>query len=333
MNTVDIPKISVIVPVYNGSKYLSVMVDSILAQTYRDFELLLIDDGSTDGSSNIIDDYAKKDDRVKAFHKSNGGLSSARNYGLDNACGKYIVFADCDDYMYPDNLEVMYNEIQGFDLLVCNYAQGYRSEFEQIKRNAIIRSRAFAENIEELSKNILEIDVWYMAMCWNKMYLRSCIEDNNLRFRNIKSEDEVWSYEFLNYANSVKRIDWMGLCYFHNPGSLGNGHKAIPEMDWFRTMDDLYSRLYKKLNINNKSYDNRVNFRFIIRLTSFLLKGYYPDTKVSRQERINRWKDARCLMHRLICDNKYLTKRNRFVMWILKTKVEKIFDPILFAAI
>lgn len=93
------PKISVIVPVYNVEKYLRRCIDSILAQTFTDFELLLIDDGSKDNSGDICDGYAMKDERVRVFHKKNGGVSSARNLGLDNAKGEWVSFVDADDYL------------------------------------------------------------------------------------------------------------------------------------------------------------------------------------------------------------------------------------------
>ena len=98
------PKISVIVPVYNAEKYLHRCIDSILSQTFTDFELLLIDDGSKDGSGAICDEYAAKDNRVRVFHKENGGVSSARNLGLDNACGEWVTFVDADDYVRPSYL-------------------------------------------------------------------------------------------------------------------------------------------------------------------------------------------------------------------------------------
>lgn len=93
------PKISVIVPVYNVEKYLRRCIDSILAQTFTDFELLLIDDGSKDNSRDLCDGYAMKDERVRVFHKKNGGVSSARNLGLDNAKGEWVSFVDADDYL------------------------------------------------------------------------------------------------------------------------------------------------------------------------------------------------------------------------------------------
>ena len=96
--------ISVIVPVYNAEKYLSRCIDSILVQRFNDLELLLIDDGSKDGSGKICDEFAEKDKRIKVFHKVNGGVSSARNYGLEKSNGEYVTFVDADDYLLPETI-------------------------------------------------------------------------------------------------------------------------------------------------------------------------------------------------------------------------------------
>ena len=118
------PLISVIIPVYNREKYLHKCVNSLLAQTYANLEILLIDDGSTDNSRKILDDYAVKDSRVKVIYKNNGGVSSARNYGLKLAKGEYIGFVDSDDYIEPDMYEYLYNLITVYecDISVCAVA-------------------------------------------------------------------------------------------------------------------------------------------------------------------------------------------------------------------
>ena len=113
------PTISVIVPVYNAEKYLHRCIDSVLAQTYTDFELLLIDDGSKDQSGEICDEYAQKDARVRVFHQENGGVSSARNLGLDNAKGEWVTFVDSDDWAKPYYIEHLVASIDGADLVVA----------------------------------------------------------------------------------------------------------------------------------------------------------------------------------------------------------------------
>ena len=113
------PTISVIVPVYNVEKYLRCCVDSILAQTFTDIEVLLVDDGSTDGSGAICDEYAEKDSRVRVFHKENGGVSSARNLGLDEAIGKWIMFVDSDDMVAPVICELLHNHADDGVMPTC----------------------------------------------------------------------------------------------------------------------------------------------------------------------------------------------------------------------
>ena len=114
------PLISIIVPIYNVEKYLSRCINSVLSQTFPDFELLLIDDGSTDKSGYICDGYAQKDSRIKVFHIENGGVSAARNYGLDNARGEWITFVDADDWIDKDMYYKLYNiwKIKSISLLI-----------------------------------------------------------------------------------------------------------------------------------------------------------------------------------------------------------------------
>lgn len=124
------PKISVIVPVYNVEKYLHRCIDSILAQTFTDFELLLIDDGSTDGSGAICDEYATKDNRVRVFHKENGGVSSARNLGLDNMRGGYLTFVDSDDWVDSTYLGELI-EYSDADLVVSDFIVEGESQWNE----------------------------------------------------------------------------------------------------------------------------------------------------------------------------------------------------------
>ena len=117
------PDISVIVPVYKAEKYMHRCVDSILAQTFTNFELILVDDGSPDGSGTLCDQYAQKDNRVKVIHKENGGVASARQCGIDNATGEYTIHADPDDWVEPNMLQELYNKAKELDadMVICDF--------------------------------------------------------------------------------------------------------------------------------------------------------------------------------------------------------------------
>ena len=117
------PKVSVIVPIYKAESYLYKCIDSLLTQKLADIEILLIDDGSPDGSGMICDEYARKDSRVKVFHKSNGGVASARQCGLDHACGEYVIHADPDDWVESDMLQSLYEKAveEDADMVICDF--------------------------------------------------------------------------------------------------------------------------------------------------------------------------------------------------------------------
>ena len=123
-------KVSVIVPIYNVEEYINKCIDSILNQTFREFELILVDDGSTDNSGNICDTYKSIDNRVRVIHKDNGGLSDARNFGIEAATGEFLYFIDGDDFIHEDTLESMYNSIMktNSDISVCNMIRYYGEE-------------------------------------------------------------------------------------------------------------------------------------------------------------------------------------------------------------
>lgn len=166
-----IPTISVIVPVYNVEKYLHRCIDSILIQSFTDFELLLIDDGSPDNCGAICDEYAAKDARVRVFHKKNGGVSSARNLGLDSACGKYIVFIDSDDYVSNDYLEEL-----------LSYRKGTNSDLIAISRKLDALNSKVTLSREKYTLLFSLYKFYKSCPPWGKLYCRDIIEQYNLRF-------------------------------------------------------------------------------------------------------------------------------------------------------
>ena len=193
-----LPQISVIVPVYNTESYLHQCIDSILNQSFKDFELLLIDDGSKDGSGKICDVYAEKDSRIRVWHQENQGVSVARNVGLENAQGEWIYFPDSDDIVVENAFEIMMKMItENIDYVIGGY-EIYDEEgnstyaISERKQHVITRDEALMEMFAPT-------DYRYQGYLWNKLFKAAIIRDNNLRFvKGIKfNEDRLYNVEYL----------------------------------------------------------------------------------------------------------------------------------------
>lgn len=201
------PMVSIIMPVYNAHKYVGKTIESILNQTYHDFELIIVDDGATDGSGKICDDYAKQDLRIVMIHQKNGGICNARNVGLNMARGKYIAFCDHDDLYQNSYLELAIREAEKTkaDLVKFSYQSQYSRD------NIVIRS--FQEKVphkeylvEELIKNHYELLNKVVRVLWNGLYKKSVIDDENIRFdENIRAgmEDFVFNLQLLKKISKV----------------------------------------------------------------------------------------------------------------------------------
>lgn len=201
-------KISVIVPVYNAEKYLRRCVDSILAQTFTDFELLLVDDGSTDASGAICDEYASADARVRVFHKPNGGVSSARNLGLDNARGEWIAFADADDYLLPKWSVVASSELKNVDMVVAGIE--IRSHNNSTERVAVRFEGTPKEWMENGDASKMR------GALWNKFFRHDVVSNHLMRLDtrfNVR-EDEEFVVRFLTHVTTVKSVDLVVYHYF-----------------------------------------------------------------------------------------------------------------------
>ena len=170
------PKISVIVPVYKAEKYLHKCVDSLLAQTFTDFEILLIDDGSPDKSGEICDEYAEKDSRIRVFHKENGGVSSARQCGLDNARGEYVIHADPDDWVEANMLEELYAKAKEVDadMVICDYWLDFHS------KSICARQEIFEESPNVILRKLLRQELH--GSCCNKLVRTSLFAKYDISF-------------------------------------------------------------------------------------------------------------------------------------------------------
>lgn len=190
-------RISIIVPIYNTEAYLPECVDSILAQTHTDFELLLVDDGSTDKSGEICDEYEQKDSRVCVFHKKNGGVSSARNLGLENAQGEWVCFVDSDDTIPEDALSHYSQNIeQSIDLIFSKY------KIIDEKGTMLREYCAFDSSREFTRQDFLKImyvpEGNYQGYIWNKLFRMSVIQEHAIRFNEqiFFNEDRLFTTQY-----------------------------------------------------------------------------------------------------------------------------------------
>ena len=192
------PNLSIIIPIYNASSYLHTCVDSILSQSFSDFELILVDDGSSDNSGSICDEYVQKDVRVRVFHKDNGGVSSARNLGLEEAKGEYIYFPDSDDFVIGNALRILVDGINK----ECFFAVGGYEVYDE--DDACIYS---VKDTEEgiMSRDEMLVQFFapspyrYQGYLWNKLFKKSIVEQHNIRFEpSIKfNEDRLFCIRYV----------------------------------------------------------------------------------------------------------------------------------------
>lgn len=198
------PIVTIIVPVYKAEKYLSCCIDSILAQSFKDFELLLIDDGSPDSSGQICNEYAERDTRVCVFHKNNGGVSSARNLGLDNVQGEWVCFIDSDDWVEVNFLEelIQYNSfdliVGGLDCFGCSTISTKRDE------NIIIDLSKRHEAVRTLNANDENTISTFYYSC-GKLFRQSIISKYNFRFdtRMRMCEDTCFLMQYIIHSNMI----------------------------------------------------------------------------------------------------------------------------------
>jgi glycosyltransferase involved in cell wall biosynthesis len=218
------PNISVIVPVYKVEQYLSRCIDSILAQTYNNFELILVDDGSPDRSGSICDEYAESHSLVRVIHKENGGVSSARNAGIKEATGVWLCFVDSDDFIECDYLENFHIENQRADLFV----QG----FKRVKEEQIIEVNPYTDIVSNNSDLVcvLEENNLLNSPCY-KLYKSSIIKNNHLCFKEGMSygEDHLFTFQYMEYARGIKYNNGCKYIYFLNAGDSLSRSLVSPE--------------------------------------------------------------------------------------------------------
>ena len=288
-------KVSVIVPVYTVEKYLSRCVDSIINQTLKEIEIILVDDGSPDQSPQICDEYALKDQRIQVIHKQNGGLASARNTGLKVAQGDYIFFVDSDDWLELDGLQLLYEKAIEYDVDFVRY-RAIRTGWPGLEYNApcmLEKPREIEGGFYDRKRIVNDIYPKLIATpqltmgpivgAWGSLYKRKFLIDNNLFFyEEVKfSEDLIFSANVVRKANSFYYFDKASVYhYFYNTTSISKSFRK----DRWESCKYLI-QLFEKDFSNNSDYDFTLQLNYLRWFCIFLAlneRRYLTDKKEKR---------------------------------------------------
>ena len=275
--------ISVIVPVYKVETYLDRCVQSIADQTYRNLEIILVDDGSPDNCPAMCDAWAQKDGRIRVIHKENGGPSSTRNAGLDAAQGEYLCFVDSDDWVHPQYVELLYNTCTEYDVSISGCDYSIVSDYVPFE-SAVSKACTLYDTEQALEQFIH--GRLFRAVVWNKLYHRNILKD--VRFpvgRN--REDEFFSFQVLVKAPRLVYIDAPLYSYYQRPGSFMNSVSVhhLDVLDAYLERMAFLKKNYPRLYLADKA-------TFCITCVNFYLGAKQLDSQ-DRHEYRRRIKDAR----------------------------------------
>lgn len=271
-------KISVVIPIYNMEQYIDNGIKQILKEDLTDVEIILVNDGSSDRSGEICDSYLKKSNKIRVIHKKNGGAGSARNSGIDNANGKYIMFLDIDDIVEKDIFKKMYEEIESskVDLVICNH--NIIKENEIVKNAKNIESTYIVEGVESCRKsyvNLLQKSL--IQTPWDKIYKLDLIRKNNIRFTDLRRcQDAVFNCNYFNYVKSYKVLN----------ESLYNYTENNLQLEWIKfpknyfeiclKLDDTYVKATRAWGVNDVKSEKYLAGYFIDEVTQCFKYAFSP---------------------------------------------------------
>lgn len=311
-----IPALSVIVPIYKAEKYLSRCIDSILAQTFKNFELLLIDDGSPDKSGSICDAYAQQDSRIRVFHQPNRGVSSSRNLGIEQARAEWITFIDSDDWVEIDFLEQFRLEETNPDTFVLQgFTHNYEQQPEKDFRFAYYKGCTFPLSS---SNDVVRYNLLQNGYPFAKLYHREKLQQHHIRFNTAISihEDHAFVWDYLCQTIRIRLVQSASYHYEKKVGdSLSN--KSYPPSVWLAASNSLLtslSSLQVKCNLTGSHYMKEVYTSYgleqIMKALYQIDYSNYQSVIASAQKRIS------------LFDHYFLAKtlRQKVVLYLLKQK-------------
>lgn len=259
------PKISLIIPVYNVEKYIRKTLESVLAQTFTDYEVIMVNDGSTDGSLAVLKEYADKYENFKLINQNNCGSSKARNVGINEAAGDYLAFLDSDDFLKPDFLEVLYSsaEESGADIACCNYYLYYEKNKKKVYMPFTAKTGVYSN---EMALKKLILDISFHFFMWNKLFKRSLFIENDIVFYDMYFEDVAICPQLFFYANKVSFVNKALYYYRRHEGSIISLIDAPKTNDFIKSLGVIRNFLeeknvYEKYKAVFKIYAFRFKFQ------------------------------------------------------------------------
>lgn len=296
--------ISIVVPVYNISGYIEKCISSLSGQTYKNIEIVLVDDGSTDNSGDICEVYAKKDGRVKVIHKKNGGLSDARNKGIGNATGEYISLVDGDDYVDKDYIEKQYKTLKKYDadMVITSHKVIY-------PKKTIDEStgKEYTDNSEGILKRILYDDGVDLS-AWGKLYKKSLFD--NIEYpRGRLFEDSATTYKLVDTSNTIAVNSVPTYNYMMRSDSIVNETFSESKMDLIISTEEMTDYIRKKYPELNAGCDRRMMYAYLSTLSQ-LAKSKTKDKENERKMMSYVKKNRRKVLR-----DKSLPKRDRMALW------------------
>lgn len=282
---IESPLLSVIIPVYNVEKYIGRCLDSIISQTFTNWECIIIDDGSLDKSGLICDKYAKQDTRIQVIHKKNHGVGSARNDGILKAKGRYLTFIDSDDIINPETFENYIKYIEKSDWVIIGLQQ-VDLDLNPLNKVSKVNQPIISEENNYEDVLIKSTSEWMMfCAVWNKIYRTDIIRKNNILFSLSTNlhEDRIFNLYYAGHANRVVLLPYIGYNYVVNPQSIT--HTKIKSSIFLITGLEMDNIL--KANLLGKKMQKYTAIFAIRFLTRAFLSGIISPTTE------NRWKETR----------------------------------------
>ena len=284
--------ISVIVPVYNVEQYLKECIHSILKQTYQNFEMILVDDGSTDRSGEICDEYSLKDERIKVIQKVNGGLSSARNTGIEEAKGSFFAFIDSDDYIDKVFLEALYHQLMEKDADICECS------FFRLKHNKLIPERLFhSETLdnETAVRRLFASPYESFVVTWNKLYKKSLFE--KIRFPEGKlQEDEFTTYKLLYQSRKIAYVNQNLYIYRIRENSIMKSGRSVEKAEALDSIGEIEAYFqHHKVNMRNEIIFHEFSLQIV--LLNLMVESNHYNPQLWKRIKNNIRRNKKILFH------------------------------------